>query len=164
MASEIAAVPDALAELQGLTDYDTVFGITAPPRDQLVQRLATAVQWTPVLSQSSGWLRYVKSQEGLAWKDALELTEKLKVPFQLASTANPGLLSQFPSLARLLGASKVVSKRAVATRTKNKKTAATAAADAAAAAAQPAATSPAGNGNGAAAPAPAAARIVTMQG
>jgi hypothetical protein len=162
MASEIAALPDAVAELQGFTDYTSLFGITAPPRDELVQRLSIAAQWTSVLSQSSGWLKYVKSQEGMAWKDALLLTEQLKVPFQLASTANSSLLSDYPALARLLGASKVVAKRAVATRAKNK-AAATAPADTAAPA-QPSATPGANGANGAQAPAPAPARVVTVTG
>jgi hypothetical protein len=111
MASEIAALPDAIVELQGFSDYLTLFGITAPPLDELVQRLSIAGQWTSVLSQTLGWSKYVKSQEGMAWKDALEFTEKLKAPFQLATAANPALLSQYPALARLLGASKAAALR-----------------------------------------------------
>jgi hypothetical protein len=162
MASEIAAVPDAVAELQGFTDYGTVFGITAPPSGQVAQRLTVAAQWTALLSSSSGWYKYVKSQEGMAWKDALSLVDGLKVPFDLATTASPALLSSYPALARLLGASKVVAKRGVATKKKNAAT--TAAAAGAAASAPPAATPDAGAGNGAAAANPAAPRVVTVQG
>jgi hypothetical protein len=160
MASEIAAVPDAVAELQVFTDYMTVFGITAPDPGQLGQRLTIAAQWTTLLSQSSGWNTYVRSQEGMAWKDALLLMDKLKLPFQLASAANPALLSSYPALARLLGASTVVAKRAVATKKKNAKNAAAASA---AAAAQPGPT-PVAGAAGAAAPVPAAPRVVTVQG
>lgn len=167
MASEIAAVPDAVTELQGFTGYTALFGITAPPVDQLTQRLGVAAQWTSVLSQTTGWYKYVKSQEGMAWKDALVMVEQMKVPFQLASTANPALLSQYPGLARLLGASTVVAKRAVATKKRNQAAATGDAADAGAAGATsaPAAGTTGANGaNEAAAPAAAATRVVTVQG
>lgn len=166
LASQVAAVPDAVLELQSFGNYTALFGITAPPVDQLAQRLGVASQWTALLSQSSAWYKYVKSEEGMAWKDALELLDKLKVPFQLATAASPALLSQYPATARLLAASKVVGKRAASSRAKNKKKAASAQADASAAAGTAPAPQPAaGAGNAAAAPADAApARIVTVQG
>jgi len=155
-ASQVAAVPDALAELQTFTNYTAMFGITAPDLAQLTQRLDVALQWTTLLSQSSAWTAYVKSQEGMAWKDALLLVESLETPFGLASQANPALLSQYPALARLLGARKVVAKRAASSRAKNKAVAAKAATAASASAAP--APSPA------ATPAPVPPRVVTVQG
>lgn len=164
-------MPDALAELQGFTNYGAVFGITAPDVAQLTQRVGIGYDWTMALSQTTAWYKYAKAQQGMAWKDAQLLLEALKAPFTLASTANPALLSQYPALARLLGAQKVVAKRAAATRVRNKKAAAKVATPAATSA-QPAAaatTSPAageaaaaGATNGAAA-APAA-RVVTVTG
>ena len=156
MQSELASVPDAILELQGFTNYTALFGVTAPPAAQVIARLAVAAQWTSLLSSSTAWYTYVKSQEGMAWKDALELVEKLKAPFQLASASNPALLSQYPALARMLAAKQVVAKRASSTKAKNKKAAATAAQTAAAAPApaQPATTE--------ASPAPT--RVVTVQG
>ncbi len=116
MASEIAAVPDTIDELQGFADYGSVFGITAPPASELSAGLSVAAQWTSVLSETTAWLQYVKSEEGTAWKDAMLLVEKMKPAFQLASAANPALHTQYPALARLLGASQVAAKRAVATK------------------------------------------------
>ncbi|HEY6459937.1 MAG TPA: hypothetical protein VIY73_07285, partial [Polyangiaceae bacterium] len=84
MASEVAAVADVIAELETFSNYDAVFGITAPPADQISQRLAVATEWTSVLSQTSAWSIYVKSEEATAWKDALLLVDKLKPAFQLA--------------------------------------------------------------------------------
>ena len=49
-----------------------------------------------------------------ARQDALELVEKLKTPFQLASASNPALLNQYPAIARMLVAKKVVAMRAKA--------------------------------------------------
>jgi len=155
-ASQIAAVPDTLTELQSFSNYTALFGITAPDLGQLTQRLDVALRWTTLLSQSSAWTAYVKSQEGMAWKDALLLVESLEIPFGLAAQANPALLSQYPALARLLGARKVVGKRAASSRAKNKADAAKAAA--AASASPPPAPAPA------ATPTPAPARVVTVQG
>ena len=120
-ASALAAAPDALAELQAFADYAATFGITAPPYEELLRRLALAVQWTAMLAQTAAWLEYAKSQEGTAWKDALQLVQKLKRPFELATAADPARLGRYPALGRLLGASRAVSKRAVATRVRNRK-------------------------------------------
>ena len=157
MQSELASVPDALLELSNFANYTGIFGITAPPANQVSQRLTVAAQWTSLFSASTDWYTYVKSQEGMAWKDALELVEKLKAPFQLATASNPALLSQYPALARMLGAQKVVAKRAVSTRVKKQKE--DAAAALAAATVQPAATPVA-----AAAPVTPPTRAVTVQG
>lgn len=121
MQSELAVVPDAVTELQNFASYTQVFGMTAPDQNMLGQLLTIAWQWTSLLSSSTNWLTYVKSEEGLAWKDALVELEALKAPFQLAVTRTPTLMSQYPSLARLLGAQKVVAKRAASTRAKQKK-------------------------------------------
>jgi hypothetical protein len=159
MQSELAAVPDAVAELQTFPNWSTVFGITAPPSGQLAQRLQVAAQWTSLLAQTDEWSSYVKSMEGMAWKDALQVLGSLKVPFQLASAASPAMLGEYPALARLLGAQKVAAKRAVSTRKKKAAAkAATAAASATAAAA--AVTAPAATEGAPAAP----ARVVTVQG
>jgi len=158
MQSELACVPDAVMELQSVPNWGLIFGITAPPAAQVAQRLSVASQWTGLLSDSQEWLAYVKSQEGMAWKDGLEVMETLKAPFQLATTANPAMLKQYPALQRLLGAQKVVAKKAVSTKKKNK---ATAAANAAAAASATPATAPAVT---AAPDATTPARVVTVSG
>src|ERR1700722_15245761 len=138
MQSELASVPDAVAELQSFPNWSLIFGITAPPSTQVGQRLQVAAQWTSLLAQSNSWTSYVKSMEGMAWKDALEVMDSLKVPFQLASAASPSMLSQYPALTRLLGAQKVVAKRAVSTKKKNAAAASAATTTAATAAAAPA--------------------------
>jgi len=158
MQSELASVPDAVMELRTFPNWALVFGITAEPADQIAQRMEVAAEWTALLAQSNDWFTYVKSQEGMAWKDGIESMESLKLPFQLASAANPSLLKQFPALGRLLGAQKVVAKRAASTKKKNAATAAaTAATTATAAPAQTVTVT---------APAAAAtpARVVTVTG
>ena len=179
LASQVAAIPGAIAELQGFANYTTVFGITAPDVTQLTQRLSVGSEWTTLLSQTAAWYNYTKSQQGTAWKDAMLLLDTLKSPFDLASTANPALLSQYPAIARLLGAKTVVAKRAASSRARNKKAEAAQTATGASAgsvstgtstqapAPAPAATGTAtatttqgGTANGAAAPAAATPRVV----
>jgi len=186
MASQVAAVPDAITELQSFANYVGVFGITAPDPAQLTQRVNVAYQWTMLLSQTAAWYKYAKSQQGMAWKDAILLLDALKPPFDLAATANPAMLSQYPSIARLLGSKSAVAKRAASTRKKNKAAAQAAPAPAqqaageGAAMASPPAPAAAGAPAHAPAPAPAAApppatggsngapaqaeRVVTVQG
>jgi hypothetical protein len=118
---QVASVPEALAEMAGFTDYTAVFGIAAPDPSQLMQRLDVASQWTRLLAESNAWCRYVQSQQGVAWKEALVLLGQLKEPFRLAAKANPDLRIQYGALARLLGARTDVAHRAAASRAKNAK-------------------------------------------
>lgn len=118
---QVAAVPEALAEIRGFADYRTVFGIAAPDPGQLMQRLDVASRWTRLLAESSAWQRYVQAQQGVAWKEALVLLAQLKEPFRLASKANPDLRTEYRALARLLGARTDVAHRAAASRAKNAK-------------------------------------------
>jgi len=156
MQSELATVPDSINEPKGFTNYAALFGITAPPVAQVIQLLRVAAQWTALYTQTAAWDTYVKSQYGMAWKDALEVVEKLKAPFQLAAASSPALLSQYPALARMLGAQKVVAKRAASTRVKNQK--------AKAATPAPAAATPAAATQATADATAAATRVVTVQG
>jgi hypothetical protein len=165
--SELATVGDAVAEIQGIPNWGLLFGITAPPASEIAPRLQVASDWTSLLAVSSAWYVYVKSQEGMAWKDALLSMESLKAPFQLASTASPALLKQYPALARLLGAKTVVAKRGATTRATAAKTTAAnnaSAVAAAATAAQIKAATDAAVAAATAGVAPAPARNVTVTG
>jgi hypothetical protein len=119
--SELATVGDAVAEIQSVPSWTDIFGITAPPPGEIAPRLQVASDWTALLAASNAWTAYVKSQEGMAWKDALLSMESLKVPFDLASAASPAVLNRYPALARMLGAQKVVAKRAAQTRARSAK-------------------------------------------
>ncbi|HEY2511736.1 MAG TPA: hypothetical protein VGI39_12800, partial [Polyangiaceae bacterium] len=106
--SELAVVPDVVIELENFSDYVAVFGKTAPPEANIAQALDASLSWTAMLADSTEWFGYVKSQEGMAWKDTLTLVDKLKGPFALASQHDPSLVSRYPALARLLGAATVI--------------------------------------------------------
>ena len=165
--SELATVGDAVAEIQSVPSWTDIFGITAPPPGEIAPRLQVASDWTALLAASNAWTAYVKSQEGMAWKDALLSMESLKAPFQLASTASPALLKQYPALARLLGAKTVVAKRGATTRATAAKTTAAnnaSAVAAAATAAQIKAATDAAVAAATAGAAPAPTRNVTVTG
>jgi len=157
--SELAAVPDAIVELAQFPSWVSTFGLLAPPPDEVGQRLQIASDWTALLAQTNSWGSYVKSQTGMAWKDALEVVNSLKTPFQLASAANPSISRQYPALTRLLGAQTVVAKRAAATKKRTKAAAAATAAAAASSTSTTTAASPAAD-----ATAPVPARTVTVTG
>ena len=160
MQSELASVPEAVKELNAFPSWSAVFGITAEPAAQIAQRLEVALLWTALYAASTLWDSYVKSQEGMAWKDALESIEALKPAFALASTANPSMLKQYPSIGRLLGAQKVVARRGASTRAKNEKATAKAQVTASGAAANaPAAAVPVASD-----PSGTSARTVTVTG
>jgi hypothetical protein len=155
MQAELASVPDAVLELGQVPNWGLIFGITAPAATSVAQRLQVAAQWTSLRAQSDAWSSYVNSQEGMAWKDALEVVNSLKPAFALATAASPAMLSQYPALTRLLGAQAVVAKRGAATKKRN----------AAAASAVPAAATTASSvGAPAEAGTATPARVVTVTG
>ena len=122
--AELAVVPDAVLELHGFSNYGAVFGMTAPPADHVAGALDGASMWSTLLAASTAWMDFVKAGEGMAWKDTLTLTDKLKAPFALATANDPSMLSKYPALARLLGAAKQIAKKAQATKKRTAKAAA----------------------------------------
>jgi hypothetical protein len=113
--AELAALPDAVRELRHFDDFDQVFGKTAPPAEHVAQAFDAAAQWSTLRLASEAWDDYARTQEGLAWVDTRALLERMKKPFELASTYDPSLLSKFPSLARLFGVGRAIAHRANAT-------------------------------------------------
>jgi hypothetical protein len=114
--AELAVVTDAVRELHAFSNYGAMFGMTAPPADHVAQALHAAGQWSSLLALSVAWVDYVRSLEGMAWKDTLGLIDRLKAPFDLASRSDPTLVSKYPSLARLLGTAKAIARRAASTK------------------------------------------------
>jgi hypothetical protein len=113
---ELAAVPDAVLELQGFADYGAVLGQTAPPLDQVVAALTLAYQWTRVSGPTTAWAAYVRAMDEVTWKSAFALVDALKPSFALASQRDPTLAARYPALARFLSAAKVIAQKANATK------------------------------------------------
>ena len=135
--AELAVVPDAVLELRGFSNYASVFGMTAPAAQLVASALESASKWSTLLASSTSWMDFVKAGEGMAWKDTLTLTDRLKQPFALASANDPSMIARYPAIARLLGAAQQIAKKATAT--KKRKAAAKASAHKAAPVAAPAA-------------------------
>ena len=119
--AELAVVPDAVLELQAFGDYGSVFGRTAPPAEHVAGALDGASKWSTLLAASMAWMEFVKAGEGMAWKDTLTLTDRLKAPFALASANDPSMLARYPALARLLTAGQAIAKKAQATKKRTAK-------------------------------------------
>ena len=117
--AELAVVPDAVLELRSFSDYAHVFGMTAPRADLVAVALESASKWSALLAGSTSWMDFVKAGEGMAWKDTLTLTDRLKAPFALASANDPSMIARYPAIARLLGAAQQIAKKAVATKKRN---------------------------------------------
>ena len=101
--------------------------------------------WRPLRQPAEAWDAYVKSQYGMAWKNALTLLDQVKPLFLMAVAKDSRLASKYQGLAEMFDAPKEVAKLANATKKKNAKTraAATAAQAAAATSVESAATAPA---------------------
>jgi type VI secretion system secreted protein VgrG len=142
-AREVSAASTAVANLATFADYGEVFGPLAPPASTVADALNLAVQWRNTRESTDTWNAYVHAEDGLAWKNALTLADKLKPVFLIAVSNNPSLATQYAGLAELFDAPKVAAKQATVTRKKNAKTRATTAASATpVAAAAPAPTAP----------------------
>lgn len=116
MHSEIAAASDAAAEIPRVQEWGATFGLGAPAPDLLATRLELAARWSAFRAQLMAFVVYVKSREGVAWKDAFDVIEGMKLPFALAAKADPARLGSFRGLARLLSAQAQVSQRGAASR------------------------------------------------
>src|SRR5579859_7952465 len=102
LASHLAALPDAVAEIQAFADYEAVFGITAPDRAELLRRVTAAAHWTALLAQVSAWLQYVQSQEAVAWKTRSCSSRRSRRPSSWPRVRTRGCRAEPPALARLL--------------------------------------------------------------
>ncbi len=89
--------------------------------------LAAVYQWRLVRTATEAWLRYVETEDGLAWKNALTLLTQLEPLFDAALVRDPTVAAACPGLVRFFDARSVVAKKAAATKKKAAKTKAQAA-------------------------------------
>jgi hypothetical protein len=124
--TELAVLPDAVAELKRFTDFAATFGKTVPSLPVVLGTFDSAQQWSSMRAKSAEWDLYCRTQEGLAWKDARGLIATMKPAFQMATSADATIASDNPSIARLLAANSTIARRGAATRKANRQLAATA--------------------------------------
>jgi hypothetical protein len=119
--AHMAAIPDALSELDRFTDFTQVFGMTAPPLAYTKQTLSAAGNWSLQRAQLRSWDLYCRTQEGMAWRGARQLIDRMAPAFALATATDSTVAQRYPGFARLFSASKQIAQKGVATRKANAK-------------------------------------------
>jgi hypothetical protein len=115
-AGELAALPDAITELESSTSYAETFGSGVPQASPLAATLTTAARWTALRVATEAFLLYAKSNEAITWKAGLADLDALDAVFQAVASRNSALVAAYPATARLLDVRKAISERAAVTR------------------------------------------------
>jgi hypothetical protein len=118
---EMATMPDVLAELSRFADYAAVFGKTAPALEFVEQTFTAATEWTQMRVKNEEWDIYSRTQEGAAWSDVRRIMKMLAPALALAAQTDATIAREFPALARLFDAKKVIAQRGLASRKANEK-------------------------------------------
>jgi hypothetical protein len=119
--TQVAIAPKMASELRASTSYAEQFGAGAPPAATVASALETASSWSGVLQNATAWYQYVKQQEALSWKQALGLTDALRVPFDFSLSRGAAIGEALPSSAKFFAATKETAKKSAATRKSAKK-------------------------------------------
>jgi hypothetical protein len=119
--AHMAALPDVLEELDRFDDFAAVFGKTTPPHALTLQVVQAAFAWSGQRARMRAWDAYCRTQEGLAWRDLRAIMNRLGSAYDLAVRTDSTIASRYPGFARLLGASRDISRRGVETRRANAK-------------------------------------------
>ena len=125
--AELAAMPNAALDLLRFTDFTALLGASAMPAPALASAITLAIQWRQERDASNAWDACAKAQDAFAWRDAMNGIDEVRPLFLFAVSKNPSLATQYPWLAQLFDAAKVITKQASTTKAKKAK-AATAAA------------------------------------
>jgi hypothetical protein len=118
---ELEAMPGVEIELDRFSDFDAVFGKTAPSQAEVDQTLTSAFQWSTLRIALSAWERYAQAQEVSAWLSARAIIARLAPAFALAVKTDASIGVNYPSLGQLFGVRASIAKRGVASRAANKK-------------------------------------------
>ena len=91
-----------------------------PPVQRLATLLDFARKWRAQRDAAGAWNAYVRAQDALAWKGALDLLDELKPTFRRAAARQPSLAMKHPRLALFFDAHRQIAQRASDTKTKKK--------------------------------------------
>jgi hypothetical protein len=117
---EIAIAADVVEELRAFKEYGATFGATVPPSEEIASLLDVARKWRMERDAAEAWNIYVRGQDAMAWRVALERLDELKPAYKLAAGRNPALASSYPRLADFFDTHKQIAQRATATKKKQK--------------------------------------------
>jgi hypothetical protein len=121
-AYELQAGQGAADDLDRFADYPEVLGSTAVPAGTVSSSLRRALAWHTLRMAAEQWVTWVKAEDALAWQEADANIDEVRTLFTFASSKNPALAKQYPSLTQFLEGTKLVAKQAQATRVRNAKT------------------------------------------
>jgi hypothetical protein len=155
---ELSAMPKAMGDLGRFVNYAALLGGAAPAASAVVATVDRALDWREIRDSMEAFSAYVKAEDGIAWKSAMNMLDEVRPLFAFAASKDPSLITAYPWLAQLLAASKAPALKAVASRMKKAKSDAATAAATATAVAVAAATAEAT----AKAPTPATPKSVTV--
>jgi hypothetical protein len=118
--SELIALPRAVSNLQGFSDYAQIIGATAPPYEEVLQFFEVVSQWSAMRTASTAWDAYCREQEGMGWATMRALMDRLRPAFLLAAKTNRSVMTKYSGLATFLGARSASASKAAATKKANK--------------------------------------------
>jgi len=121
--AELLAVQGAIDDLTSFADYSTVLGSSAPAPGGIVDALDDGLCWRTLRERTEAWDAYVRTRDGMAWRQAFTLLDDLKPLFTLAVAKKPDLAKRYPSLHALFSAPTVAAATSQKTRKKNTKAA-----------------------------------------
>jgi hypothetical protein len=119
-ATELAALPSAVENLQRFTAFTTVFGAAGLPYAQVLQAFTVGNQWSTMRKASAAWDAFSRTEEGLSWGTIRSIMERLGPLWDIAAAADPSLAVTFPGVATLFGAKKAIARKGASTRRLNK--------------------------------------------
>jgi len=122
---ELQAMPGAMSDLGRFVDYTAMLGNAATPADTVVSLVTTGLAWRAQRDAAEAWDAYVKVEDGLAWRSAMNVLDEVRPLFLFAVSKNPELATVYPWLTQLFQAPKAVAKQANATKAKKAKVAKT---------------------------------------
>jgi len=121
-AYELQTAPGAADDLDRFADYPEVLGNAAVPAGTVSSSLRRAVAWHALRLAAELWVAWVKTEDALAWQEAGVNVSEVRPLFNFASSKNPALAKQYPSLAQFFDGPKLVAKQALATKVRKAKT------------------------------------------
>ena len=120
-AAQIAAMPDAILELQSFENYSQTFGAGVAPAAQIVSEVQVAIAWTATRTAVEALLVYAKTQEAITSKSSLADLDQLGIVFKAIAKQNPAIAGGCPALVRVFEARTASAQRGVATRKRRAK-------------------------------------------
>ena len=120
-AGQMAQVSAVVQELRKSPTYESTFGASAPPAQELSRHLANALAWTALRKQAESLVEFLRSYEVVSWKQAQTGLRQLDAVYQLLAKTQPARLAVFPEIGKMLEVTKQVGQRAHASRLRNAK-------------------------------------------